>query len=511
MRGTATGECGYLRLVIRNVVKTFPGVRAVDNVSLEVQPGEVHALIGENGAGKSTLMHLVAGVYQPDSGTIELDGKSLIGLNEQATADAGVAMVFQERSLVGALSVAENIYAGRQPSNALGIIKRGPMIEGARRILKDLEVDIDPLRPVYQLSPGQQQMVEIAKGLSHELKLIILDEPTSSLTINEGRHLFRVIRRLASQGIAIVYVSHRMGEIFEISNRVTVLKDGRVTGVRETAKTTHKELISLMVGRELSFEPDPRRAPKDAGIALELRNVAAAPVKAATFTLRYGEILCLAGLLGAGRTETCEAIFGARPIESGQLLVGGKEIRPKTPSDSMKAGISMLPEDRKDGGLFMDFTIATNLIAANLEAYTHQGLLSRKEIREVSEKYVRLLRVATPSIDREVRFLSGGNQQKVLLAKWLVREPRILIVDEPTRGVDVGSKADIYKILRDLAASGMALLVVSSDLPEVLALAHRIVVMSEGRVAGELDADDATEVGILELAAPKSEFTGEAA
>jgi ABC-type sugar transport system ATPase subunit len=500
-----------LRLAIRNVVKTFPGVRAVDNVSLEVAPGEVHALIGENGAGKSTLMHLVAGVYRPDSGTIELDGKSLVGLNEHATADAGVAMVFQERSLVGALSVAENIYAGRQPSNSLGIIKRGPMIEGARRILKDLEVDIDPLKPVYQLSPGQQQMVEIAKGLSHELKLIILDEPTSSLTINEGRHLFRVIRRLASQGISIVYVSHRMGEIFEISNRVTVLKDGRVTGVRDTAKTTHRELISLMVGRELSFEPDARRAPKDAGIALELRDLAAAPVKSASFTLRYGEILCLAGLLGAGRTETCEAIFGARPIESGQLIVGGKELRPKSPSDSMKAGISMLPEDRKDGGLFMDFAIEANLIAANLDAFTHQGLLSRAETREISEKYVRLLRVATPNIKREVRFLSGGNQQKVLLAKWLVREPRILIVDEPTRGVDVGSKADIYKILRDLAASGMALLVVSSDLPEVLALAHRIVVMSEGRVAGELDAADATEVGILELAAPKSDITEEAA
>jgi ribose transport system ATP-binding protein/rhamnose transport system ATP-binding protein len=500
-----------LRLAIRNVVKTFPGVRAVDNVSLEVQPGEVHALIGENGAGKSTLMHLVAGVYQPDSGTIELDGRSLVGMNEHATAEAGVAMVFQERSLVGALSVAENIYAGRQPSNSLGIIKRGPMIEGARKILKDLEVDIDPSMPVYKLSPGQQQMVEIAKGLSHELKLIILDEPTSSLTINEGRHLFRVIRRLANQGISIVYVSHRMGEIFEISNKVTVLKDGRVTGVRETAQTTHRELISLMVGRELSFEPDQRRAPKDAGIALELRNVAAGPVKSASFALRYGEILCLAGLLGAGRTETCEAIFGARPIESGQLIVGGNELRPKSPSDSMKAGISMLPEDRKDGGLFMDFSIESNLIAANLDAYTHKGLLSRKETREISEKYVNLLRVATPNIKREVRFLSGGNQQKVLLAKWLVREPKILIVDEPTRGVDVGSKADIYRILRDLAASGMALLVVSSDLPEVLALAHRIVVMSEGRVAGELDAAEATEVGILELAAPKSEITGEAA
>jgi len=499
------------RLAVRNVVKTFPGVRAVDDVSFEVERGEIHALIGENGAGKSTLMHLVAGVYQPDSGTIELDGHSLAGMNEQAAADAGIAMVYQERSLVGSLSVAENIYAGRQPSNALGIIRQAPMYDGAGRILKDLEVDIDPHTTVSRLSPGQQQMVEIAKGLSHQLKLIILDEPTSSLTINEGRHLFRVIRRLAAQGIAIVYVSHRMSEVFEISDRVTVLKDGRVTGVRETAKATHKELISLMVGRELSFEPDPRRAGQDAGVALELRDLSAAPVVSTSFSLRFGEILCLAGLLGAGRTEVCEAIFGARPIQSGRLLVEGRELRPRSPNDSMAAGISMLPEDRKDSGLFMEFTIEANMVAANLGAYTRSGLLSKAQTRQISQKYVDALRIATPGIDREVRYLSGGNQQKVLLAKWLVREPRILIVDEPTRGVDVGSKADIYRILRDLAAGGMALLVVSSDLPEVLALAHRIIVMSEGRVAGELDAAAATEIAILELAAPRSGITGEAA
>jgi ribose transport system ATP-binding protein/rhamnose transport system ATP-binding protein len=490
---------------MRNVTKTFPGVRAVDDVSLEVRRGEVHALIGENGAGKSTLMHLVAGVYQPDSGAIELDGVSIAGLNEQAAAEAGVAMVYQERSLVGALSVAENVYAGRQPVNAFGVIRRGPMLDGARRILADLEVDIDPRTPVALLSPGQQQMVEIAKGLSHDLKLLILDEPTSSLTINEGRHLFRVIERLAAQGVSIVYVSHRMAEIFEISDRVTVMKDGRVTGVRETASATHGELISLMVGRELSFEPDPRRATAGAPVALEVRNLVAAPVVSATFSLRYGEIVCLAGLLGAGRTEVCEAIFGARPIQSGSLFVDGRELRPGSPADSMAAGISMLPEDRKEAGLFIDFTIAANVVAANLAAYTHSGLLSRSEMRQVSQRYVGDLRIATPSVDREVRYLSGGNQQKVLLAKWLARQPRILIVDEPTRGVDVGSKAEIYRILRDLAASGIALLVVSSDLPEVLALAHRIVVMSEGRVAGELDVATATEIAILELAAPKAQ------
>ena len=488
---------------MRHVIKTFPGVRAVDDVSLEVQRGEVHALIGENGAGKSTLMHLVAGVYQPDSGTIELDGASIAGLSEKGAADGGVAMVYQERSLVGALSVAENVYAGRQPVNGLGVIRQGLMLEGTRRILADLEVDLDPRLPVTRLSPGQQQMVEIAKGLSHELKLLILDEPTSSLTISEGRHLFRVIRRLAAQGIAVIYVSHRMAEIFEIADRVTVLKDGRVTGVRETGSVTSGELIALMVGRELSFEPDTRRAAPDAGVALEVSDLTAAPVAGASFTLRYGEILCLAGLLGAGRTELCEAIFGARPIQSGSIKVDGRELRPRSPSDAMAAGISMLPEDRKDRGLFMDFTITANVAAANLPTYTHAGLLSEAEMRATSERYVKDLRVATPSVDREVRLLSGGNQQKVLLAKWLARQPRILIVDEPTRGVDVGAKADIYRTLRDLAAKGLALLVVSSDMLEVLALAHRILVMSEGRVAGELDAAGATEIAILELAAPR--------
>ncbi len=496
------------RLAIRNVVKIFPGVRAVDDVSLEVRRGEVHALIGENGAGKSTLMHLVAGVYQPDSGAIELDGVSIASLDEQGAADAGVAMVYQERSLVGALSVAENVYAGRQPVNGLGVIRRAPMYEGARRILADLEVDIDPRTPVAQLSTGQQQMVEIAKGLSHELKLLILDEPTSSLTINEGRHLFSVIRRLAAQGVAVVYVSHRMAEVFEISDRVTVMKDGCVTGVRETASVAPRELISLMVGRELSFDPDPRRAPADAAVALGVKDLVADRVVSASFSLRYGEIVCLAGLLGAGRTEVCEAIFGARPIQSGSVLVEGRELRPRSPAESMAAGISMLPEDRKEGGLFAEFAVTANVVAANLAAYTHSGLLSKAEMRQVSRQYANDLRIATPSVDREVRYLSGGNQQKVLLAKWLACKPRILIVDEPTRGVDVGSKADIYRILRDLAAGGMALLVVSSDLPEVLALAHRIVIMSEGRVIGELDAATATEISILEMAAPKQTKIG---
>ena len=492
------------RLLVRDATKDFPGVRAVDRVSFEVRRGEVHALIGENGAGKSTLMHLVAGVYAPDSGRIELDGVLIAGLGEQATSEAGIAMVYQERSLVGALSVAENVFAGRQPVNALGIIRTTAMHEATRRILRDLEVDLDPASAVTDLSPGQQQMVEIAKGLSHELKVLILDEPTASLTINESRHLFRIIRRLKEQGVSIVYVSHRMSEVFEISDRVTVMRDGRVTGVRDTSATTHAELIALMVGRTLIFDPDPRRAAADAAVALEVRDLEAAPISGANLTVRYGEIVCLAGLLGSGRSEVCEAIFGLRPIQAGTVLVDGSPLRAHSPADAMQAGISMLPEDRKEGGLFQEFSIADNLVSANLPAYTHSGFLSDREIRRASERYVGALRVATPDIDKSVSALSGGNQQKVLLAKWLVRDPKILIVDEPTRGVDVGSKADIYRILRDLAAGGMAILVVSSDLPEVLALAHRIVVMSEHRVACEIDASTATEIAILEAASPKT-------
>jgi ABC-type sugar transport system ATPase subunit len=495
------------RLAIRGVTKTFPGVRALSDVSFDVTPGEIHALIGENGAGKSTLMHLCAGVYQPDTGEIELDGRSVVGFDERATAEAGIAMVFQERSLVGALSVAENVFAGRQPTGALGLVRRGEMVDRTRAILKELEVDIDPSTEVAGLSPGEQQMVEIAKGLSHELRLLILDEPTSSLTIAEARHLFKVLRRLAASGIAIVYVSHRLAEVFEIADRVTVLKDGQVTGVRTVKDATTDQLIRLMVGRELSFEPDPRRVADDAPVALEVIDLVAPPVVSASFSVRQGEIVCLAGLVGAGRTEVCEAIFGARHIVSGQVLVNGREHRPASPSDSMAAGISMLPEDRKESGLFMDFSITDNVVSADLPRFANRGLMATRAMTDAASRFVERLRIATPNTERVIRDLSGGNQQKVLLAKWLVREPEVLIVDEPTRGVDVASKADIYRILRDLAASGIALVVVSSDLPEVLAIAHRIVVMSEGRVVTMLDASAATEVGILELAAPRSERT----
>jgi ABC-type sugar transport system ATPase subunit len=492
------------RVQVSSVSKSFPGVRALADVDFEVDAGEIHALIGENGAGKSTLMHLIAGVFRRDAGTIALDGSPYEPVDEGAAQAAGVAMVYQERSLTPDLSVAENVFAGRQPANRLGIIDERAMQRRTRELLEELESGISPRARVGTLSPGQQQMVEIAKALSLELRLLILDEPTSSLTISEARHLFRVLRTLSARGVGIVYVTHRLAEVFEVASRVTVLRDGRVTGVRRIAETSPDELISLQVGRVLSFTPDPRRAPVDAPVVLAVEDLDAPPVSGVSLRVRAGEIVCLAGLVGAGRSETCEAIFGIRPRLGGRIEVGGRVVAPRHALDAMNAGVGMVPEDRKDAGLFLAMSIAANISAASLDAASHAGILSDRLIRERAEEYVKQLRIVTPSIEREVRLLSGGNQQKVLLAKWLARKPRVLIVDEPTRGVDVGAKADVYAILRELAASGIGLLVVSSDLPEVLALAHQIVVMSEGRVTGEMDAADADEFGILQLAAPRS-------
>jgi ABC-type sugar transport system ATPase subunit len=491
--------------VAHGISKAFPGVQALSDVSFEVAPGEIHALIGENGAGKSTLMHLVAGVYQPDAGEITLDGEPYAPADERSAQVAGVAMVYQERSLAPALSVVENVFAGRQPTNRLGVIDERAMRARTRELLDELEMGVGPSTRVDLLSPGQQQLVEIAKALSQDLRLLILDEPTSSLTISEARHLFRVLRTLSARGVGIVYVTHRLAEVFEVASRVTVLRDGRVTGVRRIDGTTPTELIQLQVGRELSFAPDPRRASPDAPVVLAVQGLVAPPVTEATFQVRSGEIVCLAGLVGAGRTETCEAIFGLRPRLEGRIEVNGRAIDPRHALDAMTAGIGMVPEDRKDAGLFLAMSIAANIAAANLDTVSRSGLVSDRLVNELAEDYVKRLRIVAPSIDREVRLLSGGNQQKVLLARWLARRPRILIVDEPTRGVDVGAKSDVYAILRELAAQGTALLVVSSDLPEVLALAHHIVVMSEGRVVGDIDASSADEVSILQLAAPRSE------
>ncbi|HEX9028513.1 MAG TPA: sugar ABC transporter ATP-binding protein, partial [Anaerolineales bacterium] len=450
-------------------------------------------------------------VYPADKGHMEIDGSPYAPGDEKAAQEAGVAMVYQEGSLFPPLSVAENIFAGRQPLTHYGTIDFRSMNVETRRLLEDLDLfDIDPSTLVANLSPSQRQLVDIAKALSQKVRILILDEPTSSLTINEARHLFKVVHQLAERGVAIIYVTHRLAEVFEVADRVTVLKDGKVTGVRVIRETNSGELIQMEVGRELSFEPSQDAPEAAAPVVLEVQDLVAPPVKHASLQVRAGEIVCLAGLVGAGRTELCEAIFGVRQRASGVIRINGTVIDPHHPLDAMGAGIGMVTEDRRFAGLFLAMSVADNILAGNMDEVSHGGILNQDEIGQLARRSVDSLHIITPSIEREVMYLSGGNQQKVLLARWLARKPRLLIVDEPTRGVDVGAKAELYRILRELAKSGVALLVVSSDLPEVLALAHRIVVMSEGSTVGEIEARQADEVTILQMATPKSELSKEA-
>jgi ribose transport system ATP-binding protein/rhamnose transport system ATP-binding protein len=495
---------GEPRLRMVGVSKRFPGVQALADVSLEVMPGEIHALVGENGAGKSTLMNILAGVYQPDAGKIEIGGERVHIADEAVAGRLGVAMVHQEQSLVAGLSVAENIFGANPPRGRVGIDVRA-MRRRAAEVLDRLGYPLPPERIVGELSPAQAQIVEIAKAVNRPLRVLVLDEPTASLTSEEVAKLFRVMRQLASDGVGIIFVSHRLAEVFEIASRVTVLRDGKVTGVRRPSETSVDDLIHLMVGRELSFERDPRRAPPEAPVVLEVRNVVARRVARASLTVRAGEIVCLAGLVGAGRTELCEAIFGVRRIRSGEVCLDGKRLRLRHPGDAVAARIHMLPEDRKSSGVFLNMDIPQNVVTSSLGDFVHRGVISWAEVRTTAQRFVERLSIRTPNLERKLLYLSGGNQQKVLLARWLVESPRLLIVDEPTRGIDVGSKSEIYSLLRGLAEAGTALLVVSSDLPEVLALAHRIVVMAEGRITGELDAAGADEVVIMRLASPRSD------
>lgn len=496
------GESNVITLSVQHITKEFPGVVALDDVSLDVAAGEINAVVGENGAGKSTLMHIIAGVYSPDKGTIYIEGQPYAPIDESAAQRAGVAIVYQEGSLFNTLSVSENIFAGRQPVNSMDVVDFKTMNKLAQEVLETLETSIKPAMLVKDLSPGQRQLVEIAKALSQKVKILILDEPTSSLTVNETQHLFNVMRRLKERGVAIICVTHRLAEVFEVADKATVLKDGKLSGVRIIAETTPEEIIHLQVGRELSFARDSRRIGPEAKLTLEVENLVAPAIKGVSLVVHAGEIVCLAGLVGAGRTEVCEALFGNREIISGSIKINGKPFRPRHPIDAMNASVGMVPEDRHDLGLFLPMTIADNIVAADLKMISRQGIINKKSVSETANKYSADLRIASPDIFRQVMYLSGGNQQKVLIAKWLMRKPTLLIVDEPTRGVDVGAKSDLYEIIRTLAKEGVAVLVASSDLPEVLALSHRIIVMAEGRTVGELDASTADEFTILQMATP---------
>jgi ABC-type sugar transport system ATPase subunit len=488
------------RLRIESLFKRFPGVQALADVSLVVEPGEIHALLGENGAGKSTLGKIIAGVYLRDSGLIEVDGQEIGTLTEARAAQFGIGIVHQEGSLVRTLSIADNVFAGRQPTRRFGQIDTRTIVARTAALLAQLGVELDPRTKVSELSSAQMQAVEICKVLSQDLKLLILDEPTAALTLTETERLFDILRRLKINGVAIIYVSHRLAEIFTLCDRVTVLKDGQLSGVRDVKDTNPSELIRLMIGREVHFQRDASTR-KYGNILLGIDRLVARPyVRNVSFDVREGEIVCLAGLVGSGRSEACEAIFGVRRIEGGTVSVRNKRVNFGGPWDAMIAGIGMVPEDRKDGGLFLSMDIAHNICVTILDRVSERGVISLEKSEALADRFIEELRIATPSARRSVGDLSGGNQQKVMLAKWLAREPAILIVDEPTRGVDVGARSEIYRILRSLAAQGLALIVVSSDLPEVLTLADRIVVFADGRTVGELEGATATEEQVLKLA-----------
>ncbi len=492
---------GNTILELKNIDKSFPGVHALNNVCFDVREGEVHALMGENGAGKSTLMKVLTGIYTKDSGTIVYNGKEVEFHNAREAQDAGVIIVHQELNMMGHLTVAQNIFVGREPMKGIKIDDK-KMIEDSKKLFKELNIDIDPTETMSKLTVGKQQMCEIAKAISHEAKVIIFDEPSSALTDAEIEELFKIIRDLREQGLGIVYISHRMDEIKQITDRVTVMRDGCYVGTLVTADCSKEDIINMMVGRVIYEEPKAHSmVAEDAPVVLKVDHLnAGRMVQDVSFELRKGEILGFAGLMGAGRTETARAIFGADPKESGDIYVNGKPVEIKSPLDAVKNSIGYLSEDRRRFGIVVQKTVAENSTMASLERYVKGIFINKKAEKEVAQDYVKQLNIKTPTIDQLVVNLSGGNQQKVVLAKWLVRDCDILIFDEPTRGIDVGAKSEIYKLMNKLAEEGKSIIMISSELQEILRMSDRVLVMCEGKKTGELPIEEATQEAIMNLA-----------
>lgn len=489
-------------LELRDVVKAFPGVRALDGANLSVRAGECHGLVGENGAGKSTLMNIAGGVFRPDSGSIFLGGQPVTFAGPHRAAAHGISVVFQELSLSPNLSVAENILANRQPTGRLNFIDWKKLDSLAVELLAIFEMEVNPRTPVKHLSVAQRQVVEILKALSIGPKVVILDEPTSSLTAVETRLLFNAIRRLKKEGVAFVYISHHLPEIFEITDRVTVMRDGKYVETFDTPAVTEDVLVRRMVGRELSNMFGSRPVP----VGEEYFRVESAcrsgVFQDVSFSLKRGEIVGLAGLVGAGRTELARAMCGIERLSSGRVSLDGRYIDLKGAADAIRQGVGYLTEDRKEQGLFGRMTIRDNCAAPSLGGFAGSlGWLDDARIDKCAEEYAGVFSIATPSVMQRVGNLSGGNQQKVLLAMWTGIKPKVLIVDEPTRGVDVGARCDIYSRLRALAATGVGILMISSDLQEILGLSDRVLVMRAGRLVGELQGADATEEKIIAFAA----------
>lgn len=483
-------------LATRNITKRYPGVVALNRFSIDFHKGEVHALLGENGAGKSTLIKIIAGAVQADDGTIEINGKSFRKLDPLHAKNNGIEVIYQEFNLVNSLSVAENICLGERHGK---FVDPAWMAKKASDVFARMGVDIDPHALISELPTSRQQLVEIAKAVSKDAKILIMDEPSAPLSVSEVDKLFQIIKTLKESGVTVIYISHRMDEIFEISDRVTVMRDGLYVDTLETAKTDRKSLIQRMVGREISDTYPVKRC--DIGeVALEINGLTGNGDADVSFRLHRGEILGLAGLIGAGRTELARMIYGADKSEYGEIIVKGQRVKIHLPSDAIRHGIGLIPEDRKQQGCFLEKPIAWNATIANLRKISWGILLDRKREKEQAEHYVGLFSIKTPSIQQLVKNLSGGNQQKVVLAKTLATNSDILIFDEPTRGIDVGAKQEIYELMVKLSSEGKAILMITSDMAELLGMSDRIIVLSGGRLTGELKKEEFSQVRVLELA-----------
>ena len=494
-------------IAVKNLSKSFPGVKALQDVQFDLQAGEVHALMGENGAGKSTLMKILAGVYTRDEGEMLLDGVP-VEITSPAHAQAlAIGIIHQELYLMSHLTAAQNIFLGREPKGSMGLFLDEDKLNRDTQVLFDrMHLDMPPETRIGDLTVARQQMVEIAKALSFKSRVLIMDEPTASLTKREIDVLFELIARMRADGMGIVYISHKMDEIQRIADRITVMRDGRYINT-VAAQTPMAEIIAMMVGRKL--EHAEKHIPDTSAneVLLDVRGLSRGrAIRDVNFTVRRGEILGFAGLMGAGRTEVARAVFGADTIDSGEVRVHGKVIALKSPRDAVQAGIGYLSEDRKHFGLATGMDVESNITLPSLRRWLKWGVfLNRSAIHAVGQEMVDKLRIKTPSLTQVARLLSGGNQQKVVIAKWLVQDCEVLIFDEPTRGIDVGAKSEIYKLVNDLAAQGKAIIVISSELPEVLHLSHRILVMCEGRITGDVSALDATQESLMALATRREE------
>ena len=485
---------------MQHINKTFPGVKALDDVTFNLKAGEVLALLGENGAGKSTLMKVLSGVYTRDSGTVKIFGKEIGDLTPKSARELGIAIIHQELNMCSHLTVAENIFLGREKVNS-GILRQKEMNQEAKKILDRLNIDIDPTTVVGDLAVSKQQMVEIAKAISSNAKILIMDEPTSALTSKEINYLFDIIRKLKAEGCGIVYISHRLEELKYIVDRVTIMRDGKYITSMNFADATMDELIAHMVGREIK-EKYPRITCQKGKKIFEVKNLNAGKmVKNISFDLHEGEIVGIAGLMGAGRTETTRAIFGVDPKETGEIYLDGKPVKITCPMDAIKAGIVLVPEDRKKDGLCVNLSVRDNIALPNLDMLTHWfGAVEKKKEKAMTQKAIRDLSIKLPNAEVDAKNLSGGNQQKVVVAKWLARNSRVVIFDEPTRGIDVAAKVEIYNLMNELKKQGIGVLFVSSEMPEIMGISDRILVMCDGKITGELTIEEASQDAILKYA-----------